>query len=711
MNHWKIVSIFCIAFTLSLQSFSKEASPEIQALEKRIVSVVDLVDETVVAIAGQQGGQGSGVIVSSDGLILTAAHVVGGQEEVNIILANGNTVRAKVLGMNNYKDAAMCQIINAGEYPFASLGNSTEMKVTDWVVALGHERGYDENRTAPVRFGRLRAQNAAYFITTDCVLIGGDSGGPLFDLNGKLVAIHSSINGLAKFNVHAGISGYIEDWERMKNGERWGSLNPNVAATPETPFLGISWTDRSPLAVINEVVSKSPAAIAGLRAADQIVSIDQDQIRTQNDVIIALGRKAIGQRISVGVKRGNKKISKSVLLAQKRGEQLGRRSFIPTRLRETDDSPFIKPGDKKKLQKQALKIYNGFTDLVSSKAATYIGIYSPENGTSPSLYGTIVADETVLAPLSAYRTLEGELIAWKPGEEGRPIELIGGYPEHDLAVLKVPGMKAEKDFLNNLPDVTNGNFLVAVGQGDDSADALHIGVVSVDTRTLQGFLGVGLTDDPNGKGALITGVVRGKAASRMGILPNDIITKINENAVTNAESLISEIQKLTPGSAISITLQRNGELITGQTVLGGKDQSNARIETMDRMGRNSLSVNRTNFKSVIQSDMVVDPEDCGAPVFNSKGKFVGILISDAGRNKSYIVPSQEISSALKEEPTSVENLPKRKASQRIRRNLPRETFRREGSFEPQDLFKEFFGDDADPIEEMKRIMEEMFRGR
>ena len=179
---------------------------------------------TVALLSERTGSSGSGVITTEDGLILTAAHVVQGAEEILVVFPDGKQVRGKVLGANYSKDIAMVQIEETGKWPFVEMGASKQLEAGDWVIALGHSAGFDASRPPPVRFGRVISKGPGNFLTTDCTLIGGDSGGPLFGLDGKIVGIHSSIGQSLTNNNHAGIDGFREDWDRIHAGEHGASF-------------------------------------------------------------------------------------------------------------------------------------------------------------------------------------------------------------------------------------------------------------------------------------------------------------------------------------------------------------------------------------------------------------------------------------------------------------------------------------------------------
>lgn len=274
---------------------------------------------TVSLVSERTGSSGSGVIVSEDGLILTAAHVVQGMKEVDVYFADGKKWLGKVLGANFSKDIGMVKMENAGPWPFVEIGESRPLEAGDWVIALGHSAGFDPARTPPIRFGRLMSDGPGNYFTTDCTLIGGDSGGPLFDLDGKLVGINSSIGESWKNNNHAGVDGFREDWDRLLAGETWGVLQMNPMANPETPVLGIGMgMDRGATGVpIFKVEPNSPAAAAGVRVGDLIRSVDGDRVREGSELQQVLVKRMVGDVVKLGIVRDEKPIEIEVELVKR----------------------------------------------------------------------------------------------------------------------------------------------------------------------------------------------------------------------------------------------------------------------------------------------------------------------------------------------------------------------------------------------------------
>lgn len=314
--------LFVCALSVALGREPLRTPADLQDLQERVRTVSERVLPATVALLSEQtGSSGSGVIASQDGLILTAAHVVQGAEKMLVVFPDGKQTQGSVLGANYSRDIAMVQLDGKGEWPFVNLGESKSLQAGDWVVALGHSKGFDAARTPPVRFGRVISRGPGNFVTTDCTLIGGDSGGPLFDLEGRLVAIHSSIGKSLANNNHAGIDGFREDWDRMLEGEAWGELSLNPFANPEMPVLGIGMgLKRSVRGVVVEtVVPRSPAAAAGMRIGDVIVSMEGAPVRDGAELLRLLAKRQAGDKVKVGLIRDRNAHEVTVTL-QKRNE-------------------------------------------------------------------------------------------------------------------------------------------------------------------------------------------------------------------------------------------------------------------------------------------------------------------------------------------------------------------------------------------------------
>ncbi len=206
---------------------------DLRAIEKRVQAVVAKVTPAVVGVR-VGAAQGSGVIIDKDGTVLTAGHVSGlPGRDAQIILPDGKKLKAKTLGQNKGIDSGMLKITDEGDWPAVEMGKSSDLKPGQWVVAIGHPGGYRSNRTPVVRVGRILTVNK-FLIRTDCTLVGGDSGGPLFDMEGRVIGIHSRIGGAITENVHVPVDTYRETYAKLAKGESWGGFlgQQTVVQTP-----------------------------------------------------------------------------------------------------------------------------------------------------------------------------------------------------------------------------------------------------------------------------------------------------------------------------------------------------------------------------------------------------------------------------------------------------------------------------------------------
>jgi serine protease Do len=170
-------------------------------------------------------GEGSGVVVSDDGLILTAGHVLAKPgSDLTVIFPDGRRASAKALGANFARDSGLAKITDAGKWPHVEMGHSDDIKPGTWCMALGHPGGIQQGRTPPIRLGRvLNSGKGSRFLVTDATIISGDSGGPLFDLEGRVIGIHSNIGTNVNQNQHVPIDVYREQWNDLLAGKSIGT--------------------------------------------------------------------------------------------------------------------------------------------------------------------------------------------------------------------------------------------------------------------------------------------------------------------------------------------------------------------------------------------------------------------------------------------------------------------------------------------------------
>ncbi len=308
---------------------------ELKALQSTVKTVVDkCTPATVAVLYGPSAG--SGVIVSEDGLVLTAAHVIrdyakpkkGALEgrplpyesgkAVMIMLPDGKKVKGKTLGINADMDSGMVQITDKGpkngKWPFLPMAKSTGLAKGRWVVSLGHPNGPKVGRPPVARLGRIE-NNTKTIIRTNCTLVGGDSGGPLFDLEGNVVGIHSKIGPSLAYNYHVPADQYKADWEKMVAGV-W--VDKPASAKSGTAVIGVVFPDdEEDDAWLREVDDEGPAGKAGLKPGDTITKFNTTVVKSVKQFRKLMEGSKPGDKVKMTVRRGIEILTMTVTLGKR----------------------------------------------------------------------------------------------------------------------------------------------------------------------------------------------------------------------------------------------------------------------------------------------------------------------------------------------------------------------------------------------------------
>ncbi|MFN6205908.1 MAG: S1C family serine protease [Planctomycetota bacterium] len=281
--------------------FSGRAPADVEQLKVLEQRSGELMTELLPAIVNVQVGaaQGSGVVVSRDGYVLTAAHVIGRQNlNAKIKFPDGREVNAKTLGMNRGVDSGMLKITDPGNYPYVEVGESGDLKNGQWLLAIGHPGGWDEKRGLVLRVGRLLYKNPTV-LRTDCVLVGGDSGGPLFDFEGRVVGIHSRIVNALWDNFHVPVDSFSEEWDQLVAGK--------IVGASTKAYIGLSLSGDTNQ--VSEVAPGSPADQAGVKKDDRIIKMDGKPVKDKASMGEIFRELKIGQKVELVVQRGELEIT------------------------------------------------------------------------------------------------------------------------------------------------------------------------------------------------------------------------------------------------------------------------------------------------------------------------------------------------------------------------------------------------------------------
>ena len=267
----------------------------------------------------ERRGTGSGFIISADGLILTNHHVVDGADEIKVRLTDNREFTGKVLGSDAKTDIAVVKI-DAKDLPYLTKGNSAELKVCEWVAAIGSPFGLDNTVTSGIvsaKSRKLPSDQYVPFIQTDVAVNPGNSGGPLFNMKGEVVGINSQI-----FSTSGGFMGLsfaitsilamLSKDQLVKNGKvtrgRIGVVIQSV-----TQDLAESFGMKTPKgAIVSQVEKDGPAAKAGLQEGDIITAVNGRAIADSVDMPVIIGSMAPGSIAKLSIIRNNKDMTLDV---------------------------------------------------------------------------------------------------------------------------------------------------------------------------------------------------------------------------------------------------------------------------------------------------------------------------------------------------------------------------------------------------------------
>ncbi|MGK0187879.1 MAG: serine protease Do [Verrucomicrobiales bacterium] len=364
---WTIVAAISLPTSFvradSIQAF-RDRQEKVKAVAEAAIT------STVAITSSQASGTGSGVIISAEGLILTAAHVTEATgKELTITFADGREVTGMALGSNRTIDAGLARITEEGPWPHSTIGQSDVIPMGTWCIAMGHPGGFNADRPPPVRLGRIWHRDQYGALYSDCTLIGGDSGGPLFDLEGRVIGIHSSIGGSLSTNRHAAIDSYRQHWDRMLMGEIWGKLHLDPdKGDLATMGIALDWNSQDG-ALVRAVRKMAPAAEAGIQAGDIIIQFAGEPIASSIQLLRKLSEMKAGDLASVAVTRHAEVVDLEVTLTDYKSL-----TTPPAPLGEAQpDAPYLGIETGEMIDGAGVRIDQVFEDSPAAKAGIIIG--------------------------------------------------------------------------------------------------------------------------------------------------------------------------------------------------------------------------------------------------------------------------------------------------------------------------------------------------
>ena len=349
-----VVAMIVLAFTLAgpISAFAQPASLAPLA-EKISPAVVNITTSTTVAQrTGPQGivpdgspfedffrdrnndsegaprrssALGSGFVISEDGYVVTNNHVIEGADEILIEFFNGEELKAEVIGTDPNTDIALLKVEAEASLPFVSFGDSDVARVGDWVIAMGNPLGQGFSVSAGIVSARNRELSGRYddYIQTDAAINRGNSGGPLFNMDGDVIGVNTAILSPTGGSIGLGFSmasnvvtrvvDQLQEFGETRRG--WLGVQIQDVTADMAEAMGL---DVASGAAVNGVLD-GPAMEAGIEIGDVIISFDGKDVEDTRELVRRVGNTPVGEAVRVVVRRGDE--TKTLLVTLGRREE------------------------------------------------------------------------------------------------------------------------------------------------------------------------------------------------------------------------------------------------------------------------------------------------------------------------------------------------------------------------------------------------------
>lgn len=274
----------------------------------------------------REQGLGSGVIIDSEGTILTNNHVVEGADDISVSLPDKRKFKAKIVGTDPKTDLAVIKLEKAKDMPYAKLGDSTRIEVGEWVLAIGNPLGLSSTVTSGIISAKGRADVGVAdfedFIQTDAAINPGNSGGALVNLNGEVIGINTAIASRTGgymgigFAIPSNMAKKVMNDLVSKGKVSRGFLGIQIQNMSESIAKRLKLSDLSRGIVVGEVTKGSPAEKAGIQPYDAIIELNGKPVYDVSSFRNTIASNDPGQTVRLGVIRDGKRINTSIKLGE-----------------------------------------------------------------------------------------------------------------------------------------------------------------------------------------------------------------------------------------------------------------------------------------------------------------------------------------------------------------------------------------------------------
>lgn len=585
-----------------------ETLAELQQLEKQYIAVFRKVSSSVVNVDGASGA--SGVIVSDDGLILTANHVVPDTEHVPITLADGRKVTARRLGRVATMDMRMLKIEGDGHWPHAELGCSSIVPPGSWCLSVGYPVHAPGGQLPLLRIGRILA-SSPWWVAADTLTEGGDCGGPIFDLQGRILAINiGTFQNAFRGTSHIPIDAFHDAWQCLKRGET--VFTPVHAQLNLLMVCGVSPALGTDKAELGTVIPGSMFDRAGLRSGDVIVGFGEQKIDGFADLVMASHELSRGKEVKVTAQRAGTEVTVEITLNRFQHVP-GWRSVSSL----IDGNTWLgEHPEVERHQRNDPRIKAAFKNCVAAASGSTVTVWV--NGVRRCL-GTVVHADGYIATSAGDFT--GEIHCQTSTGQKLPAHLVTRNDSHGFVLLKTDSDAPLTPVEWSAASPVDIGTFVAVVQ--PNAEPLTFGVVSAEPRPIpaEPLDGLDLSSTLQ-----LRRIVLGSKAETLGLRDGDFVEKLNDQAIGSLHECRQFLGRLKPGASLEISVQR--ELEAG------------------RRSPHKIAVSAVGLSKAFLHDAAIGSSHFGGPVVNTAGKAIGINVGETHNISVCAVPGDIVREAV-----------------------------------------------------------------
>ncbi len=271
----------------------------------------------------QSSALGSGFIIDENGIVVTNNHVIADAEDIIVRVNGDKEFKAKVIGADPLSDIAVLQLETKEKFTPVKFGNSDKARIGDWVIAIGNPFGLGGTVTSGIISARNRSIGLSRYedyIQTDASINSGNSGGPLFDMNGDVIGINTAILGRngsigIGFSIPSNSAKIVID-QLIEFGEtKRGWLGVRIQDVTKE-IAEVEKLDEPRGALVASVAQNSPSEKAGVKAGDIILEFDGEKIKEMKELPIIVARTKVGKKVKVKIWRNKKEITKNIILGR-----------------------------------------------------------------------------------------------------------------------------------------------------------------------------------------------------------------------------------------------------------------------------------------------------------------------------------------------------------------------------------------------------------